>query len=64
MYRIHIEFANGSNPYYSFAMPKKEYDKELKEWKKNYNLELKWTSSLGTYGYYATEKEEYFSKRR
>ena len=56
-YRIHIQFDNGSNPYYTFGMDEKSFKRELKRWKKDYTLKLQSVSALGTYYYFATEKE-------
>ena len=33
---LHIEFTNGSNPYYLYG-PGETLEKDLKRWEKNYN---------------------------
>ena len=38
-YAIHIEFADGSNPYARFLMSASEYFDEKAKWEKNYVLE-------------------------
>ena len=40
MKSFHIDFKDGSNPYYHFACPIEEHMKALKRWKRNYTLKL------------------------
>lgn len=52
---IHIEFANGSNPYVRYNMTDNEFTEELEKWSKNYVLTP--TSVFGNiYSYLAKEK--------
>lgn len=52
---IHIEFADGSNPYLHCNMTPHEFFKEIKKWQKNYDLqELRCANSIIYYK--ATEK--------
>lgn len=37
-YTMHIEFADGSNPYLKNNMSRRTYIEELKKWQKNYIL--------------------------
>lgn len=37
-YSFHLEFTNGSNPYYHFPCDKRHHNAALKKWRKNYEL--------------------------
>lgn len=60
MYRYHITFENGSNPYFSFDRTEKELSKDLKKWNKHYMLKLVSTihapNGSTIYTFYATDK--------
>lgn len=54
---IHIEFADGSNPYVRYNMSIHDFFEEVNKWKKNYDLEeLRCISNIIYYK--ATEKGE------
>ena len=38
MYAFHIQFSDGSNPYYHFPCEQREHCRALRAWKKSYNL--------------------------
>ena len=40
MYSFHIDFADGSNPYYHFPCSKEEHRKALRKWRRNWKLTL------------------------
>ena len=55
MYSFHIEFTNGSNPFYSFPCNFQQHTAQLRKWKLHYNLET--LARVGNTTYYkATEK--------
>lgn len=37
---FHIEFEDGSNPYYHFPCPEAEHEKQLNRWRVAFDLEL------------------------
>ena len=37
---FHITFEDGSNPYYSFPSDPETHRKNLRKWRRNYDLEL------------------------
>ena len=39
MYRFHIQFADGSNPYYHFLCEHGKHYRALRKWRNNYFLE-------------------------
>lgn len=48
MYSFHIQFADGSNPYYHFPAEYGNHYQALRKWAKNYKLEkIKKTDNYG-----------------
>ena len=39
-YSFHIDFADGSNPYYHFPCSKEEHRKAIRKWRRNWKLTL------------------------
>lgn len=54
-YAFHIDFANGSNPYYHFPCDHKSHVAAIRKWKLHWNLEVLQRLDGITY-YLATEK--------
>lgn len=56
MYSFHIEFTNGSNPFFSFPCEYKKHIAQLRRWKARYKLDV--LARIGNTTYYrATEKQ-------
>ena len=55
MIAFHIEFADGSNPYFHFACSKKKHESELRKWRRNYNLEF--IKVVANIEYYRAERK-------
>lgn len=47
---FHIEFEDGSNPYYHFACERELHEKDLNRWRKSYDLEL--VNTIGQMEFY------------
>ena len=60
-YSFHIEFADGSNPYYHFPCEYGKHYRELRKWKRKYRLErlnaTEYTPGTKTVWYAAYPKE-------
>ena len=37
-YSIHLTFADGSNPYVRYRMTRSQYNRELRKWRKHYDI--------------------------
>ena len=51
---FHINFKNGSNPYFHFACPIDEHMKALRKWKRRYTLKL--VSVIDNIEFYTAEE--------
>lgn len=52
---FHIEFEDGSNPYYHFPCDSKTHRQELRKWRKNYTLTL--IGKIGDLELYRAQKK-------
>ena len=39
-YSFHIQFTDGTNPYFSFPCDRKKHLAQLRKWRKNYDLSV------------------------
>lgn len=54
---FHIEFEDGSNPYYNFPCTRDRHLKALDKWKKSFDLEL--IKATGTMEFYRAKEKNH-----